>query len=400
MSIRKLADGRYEWRHRVGGRHLKKTFTRRADAVSHDAAVRADAARGVLVDISNKTTVAQYARQWSEARVLRPGSRRVHESFLRNHLDSTPLGGRPVVKVRPSEVSAWIAGRAATLGPVALAKTVVMLRSIFAAAVLDGVCARNPVLPGPRLALPRPDRPKFVPLTVGQVRAWAGHADARVEAAIITQAATGLRISELRGLRLGDVDFLRRTVSIDSQLGPAGRRAPLKTSRRQADDPAACRRGRCARCPPGRVWPRAGWSQLHRCARPPVGAPGCCGSSTTPRQRRPGCPLALPAMICATITPASCWRPVRAFTRSRNGWETPRRWSCRSMGTSCPTWKTAPGARLTRPGSRNTGRLAARPGENVPYVCPACKFAQAGRLLTTRTFLPAPVPPPAPVLLS
>ena len=42
MSIRKLADGRYEWRHRVGGRHLKKTFARRADAVSHDAAVRAD----------------------------------------------------------------------------------------------------------------------------------------------------------------------------------------------------------------------------------------------------------------------------------------------------------------------------------------------------------------------
>ena len=53
MSIRKLADGRYEWRHRVGGRHLKKTFARRADAVSHDAAVRADAARGVLVDLSN-----------------------------------------------------------------------------------------------------------------------------------------------------------------------------------------------------------------------------------------------------------------------------------------------------------------------------------------------------------
>jgi integrase len=231
MSIRKLPDGRYEWRHRVGGRHLKKTFARRADAVSHDAAVRADAARGVLVDLGNKTTVAQFARAWSQSRVLRPESRRIHESWLRNHVEGTAIGGRPVVKVRPSEVQSWIKGRSAVLGPVSLAKCVVMLRAVFSAAVADGVCARNPVQPGPRLALPPAERVKFVPLTVSQVRAWAAHAPGRVRAMIVTQAALGLRISELRGLRVPDVDFLRREVHIGSQLDPAGRRAPLKTAR-------------------------------------------------------------------------------------------------------------------------------------------------------------------------
>ena len=38
---------------------------------------------GVHVDLSNKITVGEYARQWSAARVLRPGTRKVHEAFLR-----------------------------------------------------------------------------------------------------------------------------------------------------------------------------------------------------------------------------------------------------------------------------------------------------------------------------
>jgi hypothetical protein len=40
MSIRKLPDGRYEWRHRIGGKHLKRTFDRKRDAVAYDARVR------------------------------------------------------------------------------------------------------------------------------------------------------------------------------------------------------------------------------------------------------------------------------------------------------------------------------------------------------------------------
>jgi integrase len=242
MSIRKLPDGRYEWRHRVGGRHLKKVFARKIDATAHDAKVKADLARGTHVDTSNRVTVAEYARAWSEARVLRPNTRRTHESMLRNHIEGTALGARPVVRVRPSEVQAWAAGRAAVLGP-SVRPLAGFLRSVFAAAVLDGVIARNPVQPASRLSLPRHDRPKFTPLTVAQVRAWAAaelprvraKADApmpRVRAMIITQAATGLRISELRALRVEDVDFLRREVRIDVQLDRHGtHRVPLKTAR-------------------------------------------------------------------------------------------------------------------------------------------------------------------------
>src|SRR5438093_1389580 len=104
MSIRKLADGRYEWRHRVGGRHLKKVFTRRADAVAHDSRVRADIARGAHVDMTNRTTVAEYFAQWVDARVLRDSSRQKYRTLLRVHLIPEPLGSRPIVKVKPSEI--------------------------------------------------------------------------------------------------------------------------------------------------------------------------------------------------------------------------------------------------------------------------------------------------------
>ena len=77
MSITKLPDGRYQWRHRVDGKHLKRVFDRRGDAVAHDSRVRADLARGAHVDLTDKTTVAEYFRQWMDGRVQRPNTVRI-----------------------------------------------------------------------------------------------------------------------------------------------------------------------------------------------------------------------------------------------------------------------------------------------------------------------------------
>jgi len=121
--------------------------------------------------------------------------------------------------------------RAAGLSPLTLRHRVGLPRAVFAAAVLDGVIARNPVLPTTRLSLPKDDRAKFTPLTVEQVGGWADAAPPRVQAMIIAQAALGLRLGELRAVRVSDVDFLRRLVRIDEQLDMTGRqRVPLKTA--------------------------------------------------------------------------------------------------------------------------------------------------------------------------
>ena len=230
MSIRKLSDGRYEWRHRVGGRHLKKTFARRADAVAHDSKVRADLARGVHVDMTSKTTVAEYFSQWAAMRVVRDATRTSYRVFLQHHLEPTPLGYRPLVKVRPSEVQAWAQGRAMVCHPSVVRKYTAYLSTAFTAAADDGLIARSPVQMR-RMSLPKDDRPKFTPLTVSQVADWADAAAPAVRPMILTQAGLGLRVGELAALRVSDVDFLRRRVSIDRQLTPKGRTAPLKTAR-------------------------------------------------------------------------------------------------------------------------------------------------------------------------
>ena len=134
-----------------GGPDLKRTFARKTDADAWEAKTRHDRDHGTYVDATNRTTVAEYFESWYQARSLRPQTIDNRVSFLRNHLAPVPLGSRPVVKVKPSEVQAWVRSRTDVIGPYALRITWACSGSMFAAAVLDGVIARNPVLPLSRL---------------------------------------------------------------------------------------------------------------------------------------------------------------------------------------------------------------------------------------------------------
>jgi integrase len=211
------------------GRQRRKTFRRRGDAERFAALVEADKLRGAYVDSSDRTTVAEYARQWAAARPHRPSTARRVTSLIETHIAGTALGGRRLAAVRPSEVQAWASDRAQMLAPTTLRNLVSLLRSIFAAAVLDRLIASSPVV---RVQLPRSDRARVVPLTVNQVQALADAMPARNRAMVVTQAGLGLRIGELLGLRVADVDFLRRSVRVEWQIAPGSKmRSEPKTPR-------------------------------------------------------------------------------------------------------------------------------------------------------------------------
>jgi integrase len=234
MSLKKLPSGKWEARARVGGRHLKKTFARKTDADSWLATTRHDRDRGLTVDMSSRVTVAEYFESWIGDRVVRDGTRQMYLGILRRHVQDQPLGSRPLVRVRPSEVQSWARSRAGTLSPATLANYTGILRSAFASAHLDGLLARNPA--AGRLSLPKQEKPEIIPLTVAQVQAWADRADPRVRPMILAQAGLGLRISELRALRVEDVDFLRRVVYVVAQLHKlTAQRVPLKTATSRRD---------------------------------------------------------------------------------------------------------------------------------------------------------------------
>jgi integrase len=171
-----------------------------------------DTARGVYVNADDPTTVTAAARAWLARRSVRDRTHYRLASLIHCHLESVPFGSRRLAAVKPSEVHAWVADRSKVLAPTTLCKLVGMLRSVYADAVLDRSVATNPVV---RVSLPSVTRERVVPLSVTQVRALADALPLRYQAMVLAQAGLGLRIGELLGLRVADVDFLRRTVRIE-----------------------------------------------------------------------------------------------------------------------------------------------------------------------------------------
>ncbi|HEY1971333.1 MAG TPA: site-specific integrase [Pseudonocardia sp.] len=191
------------------------SFAKKSDAERKLVELESNLLRGQWVDPTDKTTVTEWMRQHAEAKVLKPRTRARVDSYIRNHVEATPLGSRRIGAVRPSEAQAWATDRAQHLAPGTLRNLVTLASGAFEAAVHDHLTAENPFR---RVSLPRRESERIVPLTVGQVRAIVDVIGPRYKAMVVTQAGLGLRIGELLALRVQDVDFLRRTVRIEHQV--------------------------------------------------------------------------------------------------------------------------------------------------------------------------------------
>jgi integrase len=232
VSIHKLTSGRYQARIRIEGQAKKMTFDRKRDAEDWEKVTLADARRGKYVDTLNKTTVAEYFEHWISIRPVRAGTLRNYNTMLVHYIQAYPLGVMPLVRVRHSDVQSWVSTLAQRLHPYTVQLRTELLKSMFTSAVHDGLAASNPVNLK-LLAMPPVERYEVVPLTVPQVRAWADAVPPWARGAVIAQAGLGLRMGELRALRIADINFLKREVRVAEQLNRRGDRAPLKNSRRK-----------------------------------------------------------------------------------------------------------------------------------------------------------------------
>ncbi|MFZ2012847.1 MAG: site-specific integrase [Nocardioides sp.] len=223
-------------KHDVASMHRERFGTGKwKDAKARAAEVETSLNVGTYVDRRNPLTVGEYARQWAAARPHRPSTAARVAGLIDHHLAPTPLGKRRLIDVKPTEVQAWATGRSAMLAPSSTRVVVSLVRSVFAAAAYDRLIPRNPA---ERVILPRSDAHRIVPLTVEQVRALTAAMPEPCRAMVLTQAGLGLRIGELVGLRVGDVDFLRRVVHVRRQLDRNGRDPmPLKTPKSRRDIP-------------------------------------------------------------------------------------------------------------------------------------------------------------------
>jgi integrase len=209
----------------AGKRHIK-TFVRKKDAEAWLVTARGEVARGVHTPENASITVLEAGEAWiSQAET--DGLERSTVMQYRQHLDYhiRPLiGGVKLAELTPPMVRSFRNDLIRTERSPAMAKKVVSsLGAILANAMADHKVARNVVREQAQHR--RRDRglekrhAKHLEIgvdipTKDEIRAMLDHARGRWRPLLVTAIFTGLRASELRGLRWSDVDLDRAELTV------------------------------------------------------------------------------------------------------------------------------------------------------------------------------------------
>jgi integrase len=221
------------WRARYvderGGEHTK-AFTRKVDAQKWLDGQTAAVVSGTHVAPRDaQLTVEQWCDLWTQGYQIHRAST-VRSANIHIRQIVAEFGGMPLSAVRPSQIKTWVARlQAEGMDASYIYRLHSRLSQIFADAVHDGVLGRNPCS---RRTSPPMGKAKVYVASTEQV--WAIH-DAvpdHLRVAVLLGAFAGLRIAEVCGLEVTDVDFIRGVVHPKQQWtnrgGPA-RSVPLKT---------------------------------------------------------------------------------------------------------------------------------------------------------------------------
>lgn len=232
---------RCRWVDPETGEKREQLFGKKSDAERHDANVRADISRGQYIDpAAGKITVREYAEQWRQEKLHDVSTAERVERGFRLHVYPM-LGSRRLGTVRPSHIRGWVKELSTDLSPSSLGVVAVDVKSMFGDAVRDRLIGSNPC-EGVDLPKP-PNRGRFVP-TVEQVHDVANELSERYRPIAYLAAGCGLRPSEIFGLEVGNVDFLKREIHVVQQLkrttelGVHVATVKTETSRRTVELPA------------------------------------------------------------------------------------------------------------------------------------------------------------------
>jgi integrase len=204
------------------------TYDTKAAADAQLTKIKSDLQRGEWVDPSDTTTVAEWMRIWADQQDVCKRTADRYDRDIRNHIEGTAFGARPLNKLRVSDARDWQKRRAALLAVSSLTVVVRMVSSAFRAARADHLMGPSPFA---KVQLPEWTMKRFVPLRTEQVEAVVNKVGRRYRCILIVQAGLGLRCGEALGLRLKDVDFLQHEVHIRKQADPddTGELIDLKT---------------------------------------------------------------------------------------------------------------------------------------------------------------------------
>lgn len=223
-SIQKRPDGKWRARYRdLQGKEHSRHFARKADAQAWLDQVTTALVTGTYTAPRDaRMTVDQWCDVWIEGyKARRPST--VRQALVHLERIRAEFGRMQLAAVRPSHVKTWTAKlRAQGLAASYVYALHGRLAQLFNDAVHDGIVPRSPCS---RRTSPGMGKQKPYVITTEQM--WALHDEVEdwAQPAVLLGALVGLRPAEVCGLRVEDVDFMRRMVYPRVQF-PA---EPLKT---------------------------------------------------------------------------------------------------------------------------------------------------------------------------
>lgn len=203
--------------HDPDGRERSRSFDRKQDAERFLSTITADVLRGVYVDPdAGKVTFADFAERWLAAQTFSESSREATELRLRIHAASH-FGQRELRNVKPSVIQAWLRRLQQDLAPGYVRTIFTNVSAVFGAAVDDGLIAANPCRAG-SVKSPKRHVNTIEPWPLEQVQQVLDALHSRYRALAFVAAGCGLRQGEAFGLRVRDLDFLRRRIHVEQQV--------------------------------------------------------------------------------------------------------------------------------------------------------------------------------------
>jgi integrase len=239
-NVRRLPSGRWQARWSGPDGYVHKapdTFDTRPDAEAWLASQELAGATGRLVDERDAAVpLAVVVGQWEATRAHKRAATSVRDTGYVARYISPVFGALPVGQLTPSRLDAWVSDlRARGLAPATIRKAAQLLTSILELAVRDRRLADNPAK---GIALPTVEEGPLLTLTPAEITRLADAIDPRYRALVIVGCYTGLRFAELTALTAGDVDLVRRrltvirnTVEVSGRLhhGPVKTKAGVRT---------------------------------------------------------------------------------------------------------------------------------------------------------------------------
>jgi integrase len=221
--VRKLPSGRWQARYLGpdGRDHpAPVTFASKTDAAQWLAHAESDIRRDRWRDPSvGRELLTAYAEAWLDQRTVkgRPLAPRTVDGY-RHSLKAwilPNLGSLPVTKISAATVRSWHAETLRSTGPTATRQAYSLLRAILATAVEDELLDRNPCTIKGAGQSTSPERPLLSP---DDVTVLAGQMPSHLSALVLLGCWGALRLGELLGLRVGDVDLQSGILHVERQV--------------------------------------------------------------------------------------------------------------------------------------------------------------------------------------